>query len=286
MAQSATVQAHRTNDKNLTHNMTFIGKADVLPKELRAVCSCADLFFARVLSVLPDGNLYHVEVAALSHYFDSALLTQKCHVRTMFLPIQQFAQMLEWDRRLAALTTCDVQEIVQSHMQLVLEARKPHFSFSLLHLWIQFMVHASAEQTPVMPSGAGGTPVREENGVSAYQYSSKQISSVVELDDLTNVSYITGPSVSLKSETIVAVWAKMQHRLKRQYPSIRQFSRLLLEAIYPQLQQDEKKELARVRYVSGPYAAQVEIEPTYAPGKAGAINGCIVNTYIPRRVAV
>ena len=103
-------------DGGIHVGMTYVGFARLLPDELHALCSCAGLFYAQVLGVCADGDLYRVEIAALSHYFIVDPQTRKRHVREIFLPGEQVGgQLLEYDRRLAGLATCDLRELVGEH---------------------------------------------------------------------------------------------------------------------------------------------------------------------------
>lgn len=92
---------------------TYIGHASHVPSSLYALCACADLFFARVLAC--NEEQYSIEIAALPHYFDADDTTRERHVRTMALSREHLTQLLEYDRRLAAMATCDVIDIVEQH---------------------------------------------------------------------------------------------------------------------------------------------------------------------------
>jgi hypothetical protein len=96
------------------YDVLYIGHASLVPLRLHALCSCADLFFARILT--SDQEHAHVEIAALPHYFDADEISRQRHVRTLTLTHAQFGLlMLEYDRRLASMATCDVLEIVEQH---------------------------------------------------------------------------------------------------------------------------------------------------------------------------
>lgn len=101
----------------------YIGLATLLPAS-RLLCSCAGLFFARVKSYRSDERVT-VEVAALERYFNADDDTYHRHVRIMVLSKIAFAQLLEWDRRLAGMPTCEVRELVKDHVRQVLRAQKP-----------------------------------------------------------------------------------------------------------------------------------------------------------------
>ena len=95
----------------------FLAPAALLPADLRALCSCAGLFYARVWDVLEtdEGPVYDLEVAALARYFTGPGTTYQQHVRGFDLPANQFTFFLEWDRALDAMATSDVRDLVEEH---------------------------------------------------------------------------------------------------------------------------------------------------------------------------
>jgi hypothetical protein len=107
-----------------SEDVTYIGPAWLLPEHLRARCACAGLFFARVVSYRNDD--IELEVAALAHYFDADDISYKRHVCLMTISPVQFALLLEWDRHLATLATCDVREIVIEHTMAVRREQATH----------------------------------------------------------------------------------------------------------------------------------------------------------------
>src|SRR2546426_35847 len=50
---------------SIQHSQIILGLADLLPAEARALCSCASLFFARLIRQAAQGDLYLLEAAAL-----------------------------------------------------------------------------------------------------------------------------------------------------------------------------------------------------------------------------
>ncbi len=109
-----------------TSTLLFIGLAALLPAQLRSLCSCAGLFYARVLWT--DGGQYHLEIAALAHYFTADQRTRDRHVRRIVLAAADFTQLLEWDRSLAGKATCDVRELVEEHMAMIEQSQRVQVS--------------------------------------------------------------------------------------------------------------------------------------------------------------
>lgn len=107
------------HDGGIRPNMTYVGLSMLLPEELHALCSCAGLFYVQVLDVCVGGDLYRVEIAALPRYFSADQRSSQRHVRTIFLTEGQCAQLVEWDRRLAAMATCDVRDLVEAHTRQI-----------------------------------------------------------------------------------------------------------------------------------------------------------------------
>ena len=65
----------------------------------------------------PDNpSFIEVEIAALERYFFSCPTTRKRHVCMVEMSREQLDTLLEYDRRLAALPTCDVIELIESHV--------------------------------------------------------------------------------------------------------------------------------------------------------------------------
>lgn len=111
--------AHQPGPERIS--VVFVGLACLLPAPLRLLCSCAGLFFARVTRL--NGDQYHLEVAALPHYFDADDRTRERHVRSVKATLPLFAQLLEWDRTFVGKATCDVRELVEEHVAAFLLAQ-------------------------------------------------------------------------------------------------------------------------------------------------------------------
>lgn len=101
------------------HNTISIGPAQLLPRELRALCSCAGLFFAD--PVCEERGDIRCEVAALAHYFNSDDATYDRHVRTITLSTEVFDQLVQWDRHVANMATCDLREYIQGGLVIKAE---------------------------------------------------------------------------------------------------------------------------------------------------------------------
>src|SRR2546430_2589761 len=79
-------------------DLLYIGLAGLLPENLRVLCSCAGLFFARIVSRNKEVEL---EVAALARYFAGDDATLEHHIRKVTLSSTQFEQFLEYDHERA-----------------------------------------------------------------------------------------------------------------------------------------------------------------------------------------
>jgi hypothetical protein len=105
----------RMSSTHLRSGVTYIGLACLLPAAVQSLCSCAGLFFARVLCGEEEGSIT-LEVAALERYFDADDdTTYRRHVRFLVLTAAHCAHLLEWDRRLAGMPTGEVRETVAEH---------------------------------------------------------------------------------------------------------------------------------------------------------------------------
>jgi hypothetical protein len=91
----------------------YVGLSQQLSMDLRASCSCAGLMFAQIVS--EQEKQIVIRVAALPRYFSAPLQTLSRHVRTLTISYEQFDQLLEWDRELAAKPTCDLRDLVTEH---------------------------------------------------------------------------------------------------------------------------------------------------------------------------
>jgi len=90
----------------------YVGLAALLPTDLRALCSCAGLFYLHVIREVTD-DLFRVAVAAQPRYFSADAQCRTCHVRSHFFSDEQMGQLIEWDRSLAAMETGDVQGLLR-----------------------------------------------------------------------------------------------------------------------------------------------------------------------------
>ncbi len=133
-----------TSVPSVQKEILYVGLACLLPSDVHALCTCAGLFFAQLVNRTACGELYHVEVTALSHYFSADVATRRKHVRTLSLLPEQMAQLLEWDRRLAGMATCDVREVVALHVAEVLCQRLSVVTDTALHTEHQHMVEEDA----------------------------------------------------------------------------------------------------------------------------------------------
>jgi hypothetical protein len=127
--------------------VTYVGLAHLLPATLQALCACAGLFFARIMSrSSSEGGSVQLEVAALERYFDADDDTYSQHVRSVHLSRQQFKLLLEWDRRLTAMPTCDVREEMEQHA--LAEAGPAHrlAPLLLMHILSHLCTTTLAEQ--------------------------------------------------------------------------------------------------------------------------------------------
>jgi hypothetical protein len=99
-------------------DVLYVGLASQLSSECQVLCACAGLFFARVVSRTEE--LVELHVAALSRYLnDYDHRAYSRHVRSIILTSEAFLTMLEYDRHLARLATCDLREIVFEYAQSV-----------------------------------------------------------------------------------------------------------------------------------------------------------------------
>lgn len=122
----------------------YVGLSSILPGELHVLCSCAGLVFSRVLRI--DGDQYHLEVAALPHYFSSAHPRRGFHVRSIVISFEDFAQLLEYDRSLAGKATCDMRELVEEHVAEVIKTTKHEPTLLAMVTPVPQATQESAEQ--------------------------------------------------------------------------------------------------------------------------------------------
>jgi hypothetical protein len=105
----------------------YVGLAAILPADIRNLCSCAGFFYARVIRTL-SCDLVQVIVCAQPRYFDADVQSRARHLRPHYLSEQQLDQLLEWDRSLAGMATCDVQDMLAFHTKQVLREQQQHDS--------------------------------------------------------------------------------------------------------------------------------------------------------------
>ena len=89
----------------------YVGLALLLPVRLRELCCCAGLFYAQVVS--EQDAQFEIQAAALPHYVDPEM--HVCHIHTCTISYGELVQLLEWDRHLAAMATCDLRDLVAEH---------------------------------------------------------------------------------------------------------------------------------------------------------------------------
>jgi hypothetical protein len=221
------------------HDVTYIGLASLLPQEDQALYSCAGLFYVQVLDVCVGGDLYRVEIAALPRYFSADQRSYQRHVRTIFLTEGQCAQLVEWDRRLAAMATCDVRDLVEAHIMQV-------------------------QATHRLPQ-SDEVPTRECGAVSAHPHEDTQSPTVVHHDEKQE-EYVDGPTVTLSVDTVQDIWSKLQPRRAR---SLRQLPVLLLRAALSVAEPLEQALIRRVLVWRDRIPPQMEVTPIFARGHTG-----------------
>lgn len=102
-----------SQQQSFSSDRTYIGLSSLLPLELRALCSCAKLFFAEIVSY--DETYVCIQVAALLRYFSGDTRIQNQHVRLLWFQREHLGFLLEFDRSLANLATCDLQDLLEVH---------------------------------------------------------------------------------------------------------------------------------------------------------------------------
>jgi hypothetical protein len=95
---------------------TYVALATLLPFNLRAQASSANLCFFQVVDHTSDAERLFVRAAALPHRLNDL---NSPRVFTVCLTTEQLAQMLPWDRAMQARPTCDVRELVELHTKQV-----------------------------------------------------------------------------------------------------------------------------------------------------------------------
>lgn len=273
-------------------DMTYIGLATLVPVELRALCTCAGLFFARVYGQ-GAGNgeqEYYLEIAALSHYFDADAPTHQKHVRMMMLSASQFALLVEYDRQLAGMPTCDVRELVTDH---VAAHRLVHGS------------HLHAACHPSSPRPSVTHPTIFSAGASSQPPTPRQeavVPTVPKRSQESALLWCEGPTVTVQLDTLrIAANAEAFHEsahLAAQGPV--PFAILLLRAaldlLTAQWQQETDQrarelltrhlcEVRRVLVARREIPPKVGVTPLYQPGKAREPIGCTVHIGVPLQFA-
>src|SRR5947209_6731724 len=95
---------------------TYVALANLLPYDLRAQASVANLCFFQVVDHATDAERLFVRAAALPHRLNDL---DAPRVFTVCLSTEQLAQALPWDRTMQAKPTCDVRELVELHTKQV-----------------------------------------------------------------------------------------------------------------------------------------------------------------------
>ena len=264
-------------------DMTYIGLAALVPVELRALCTCAGLFFARVYGEgkLQGGQEYYLEIAALPHYFDAQADSRQKHIRTMTLSATQFALLVEYDRHLAGMPTCDVRELVIDHATAQGYYPQPACHTSPLRPTV------SQVATPAAGASSTSPTLRQTAQIAQTAYPS-QPSALLWREGPT----LTVPLALLRTEAQAA----FQEPACSSTPSPVPFTVLVLRAalnvLTAQRQQEtdqrERKRLTRqLREVRRVLVARREIPPKiavtplYQPGKARGPIGCTVSIGVP-----
>jgi hypothetical protein len=95
---------------------TYVALATLLPSDLRAQASVANLCFFQIVDHATDAERLFVRAAALPHRLNDL---DAPRVFTVCLTTGQLAQALLWDRAMQARPTCDVRELVELHTRQV-----------------------------------------------------------------------------------------------------------------------------------------------------------------------
>src|SRR5713226_6658044 len=95
---------------------TYIALATMLPCDLRAHASIANLCFFQVVDHTTDAEQFFVRVTALPHRLDDM---DSPRVFTACLSAEQLAQSLLRDRAMQAKPPCDVRELVELQVKQV-----------------------------------------------------------------------------------------------------------------------------------------------------------------------
>lgn len=286
--QRATEQSQRVS-QTTSHSAhqadtTYIGLATLVPADLRALCTCAHLFFARVQRWCADGELVRVEIAALPHYFAAEASSRQKHVHTIMLSAEQFAQLVEYDRHLAGIATCDVRELVTEHVTA-------HAAQSLAPC------HPSLQHPRISQSTASA-------GASSTSPTLRQIAPVPLAPKASQspLLWCEGPAVTIPLNVLrVEADAAAFHESARSsahgpVPFAVLILRAALDILSAERQQEtdqrERKHLTRqLREVRRVLVARREIPPKvavtpfYQRGRDSRLMGCTVHIGVPLHLA-
>jgi hypothetical protein len=119
---------------------TYVALATLLPSDLRAQASAANLCFFQVVDHAAHAERLFVRATALPHRLNDL---DAPRVFTVCLTTEQLAQALPWDRTMQARPTCDVRELVELHTKQVCAGTFP--------------------SQPVAPIAAPASPQQQEN---------------------------------------------------------------------------------------------------------------------------
>jgi hypothetical protein len=248
--------------RQFASSVTYIGLASLLPKEHQALCACAKLFFARLLHECDNVEL---EICALPYYFDADPHTRNRHVRTIVLTAAQFAQMVEYDRRLASMATCDIRELVEAHAVQVFQANQ-QLRLALIEVGTSPQAEGSAQEAEAASVPQG------EDVQSPTSHGEKQ----------EKVSYVNGPTVTISHEAIQDAWARMEHQ-QQHTPSLKQLQVLLLRAALSVAEQPHDQALIRQALVwRDRIPPQLEVTRIFARGRMGQIVGYRMQVGVPQ----
>ena len=257
-ALSQAISVSRQYATSLSRDTTYIGLASLLPQEYQALCSCAGLFFVRLGDTCAGDDLSRVEVAALDRYFFADEKTQKRHIRAIFLSAEESVQLLEYDRRLASMATCDVRELIESHVMRVEGEAAP----------------LSQPEMPVQEARAVPDHLGETVQTPTPRASGKKPEKVLSLD---------GPTVIIPREAIQSAWSRMKH-YPCHVPSIKDFHLLMLRAALSVAEHSAgDRALIRQALVwRDRVSPQMEVTPIYARGRTDQIVEYRVKVSVPQ----
>ena len=275
--------------------MLYVGLAGLLPLVLRALCSCAGLFYAQVVE--EQGDAFVVEVAALPRYFDADRVTQERHVCEITLTYAQLDQLTEYDRSLAAKATCDIREHVAE--QALLSRRQ--IARYVLAQSAKTMV-TSFEDAPVsvaLPAAcevSAPLPLARAQIVSHQIHSSRQEAQPsVDIDDVR----FEMTTIEVPVEDLQEIFREQKRLTVGDHhyrPSQRGWNLSLLVAGMQYLKQErlqtdswerkrelkaKERDLRQALSLRDRVPLQMEITPIYARGKNGSMTGCQMTIDVP-----